>query len=475
MAVTWQDDFVIWEDDFILWHGVISFLSLGGSIAAQSGVVGDTTVTKSLTGSLDAQSTTSADAAVIESLAGLIAAQSALTGETFIGSVYILNGLIAAQSGVSGDTTVTEELAGLIEVHSGVGFSDTKVVELLAGSLAAQSGADGNIQWVKDLAGSVAAQSNLTSAEVQKALSLSGTVAAVSVVTGDAFEISQLAGAIAAQSALTAKLRDLTSLSGTCDAHTTVGATINETNKLAGIIAAQATLLADTTVTESLAGLIAAQSTVAAILQTGYAYMPPAMHASLIDPQQKGAWLWLVEVKLPGYDIIRYVRNTEDVTYSGFDFTAWNFQNTIPKLTSDGSVSRTTVKIAQDASYTLEDKINALQGKCSDGHVQLIRAHVDYLDKFVKELEYFSYILKVDSDWEWVTFKLGIPAPLRIVIPMRIFSSKTCPFAVPELFKGVECGYSGPDPICTGLYEDCFTKGNAPRYGGELGLERRVQ
>lgn len=205
----------------------------------------------------------------------------------------------------------------------------------------------------------------------------------------------------------------------------------------------------------------------------GYKYMTPAMHASLIDPQQGGAWLWLVQIKLPGYSIIRYARNTEDITYAGNVYTAHNFQNTIPKLTSDGSVARTTIKIAQDASYILENQINALEGRCVGGYVRLIRAHEDYLDNFIEELEYFSPILKAGSNWQWVTLKLGLSDPLRRVIPMRVLSSKMCPYAMPELFRGIECQYAGVDTTCTGLFEDCFTKGNAVHYGGELGLESR--
>jgi len=205
----------------------------------------------------------------------------------------------------------------------------------------------------------------------------------------------------------------------------------------------------------------------------GYALMTPAMHASLIDPRSGGAWLWLAEVKLPGYSIIRIARNGKDEIYSGNVFSANNFESTIPKLTSDGSVPRTTIRIAQDAAYTFENRINALQGKLSEGYVRLIRAHPDFLDKFVEENEYFSHILMAKSDWQWVTLTLGMPNPLRRMIPLRVYSAKMCPWATPELFKGPECQYAGPLTSCGGLREDCEDRGNEEHWGGELGLMRR--
>lgn len=45
--------------------------------------------------------------------------------------------------------------------------------------------------------------------------------------------------------------------------------------------------------------------------------------------------------------------------------------------------------------------------------------------------------------------------------------SKTCPYALPILFKGRECQYAGRDNTCTGTYGDCFTKGNITRWAGE--------
>ena len=198
--------------------------------------------------------------------------------------------------------------------------------------------------------------------------------------------------------------------------------------------------------------------------------MPPEMQRDLIDPYAGGAWLWLIEVNIPGYSVIRLARNTEDVVYDEHTFTKHNFDIGLQPSSGDGSVPQTLLRIAQDADYTLEDKINATQG-AAGGTIKVIRAHEDFLDNAIVELEKDYDILTSESDTEWVIFVLGIPSPLSRRIPLQLYSSKICPYAVPTLFKGVECQYSGADLTCTGTFNDCYEKGNANHWGGEIGLD----
>jgi len=206
---------------------------------------------------------------------------------------------------------------------------------------------------------------------------------------------------------------------------------------------------------------------------SGLTFMPPEMHAALIDPYSGGAWLWLAEINIPGYDVIRIACNGEDVVYAGNTFSKDNFDPGLTSLTGDGSISRTTLRIAQDKDHTFEDKINATQG-ASGGTVKLIRAHEDFLDESITELEQIYNILTGESDTTHVTFTLGIPDPLLKKIPLRSDSSKKCPYAIPSLFKGVECQYDGVDTTCNGKYEDCLAKNNEAHWGGELGLDPNV-
>jgi len=205
-------------------------------------------------------------------------------------------------------------------------------------------------------------------------------------------------------------------------------------------------------------------------IRIGYELMPPAMHAALIDPYSGGAWLWLCDIYIPGYEIIRIARNTVDVNYAGDTYTKNNFKINIEPAMGDGSIPRIILSVVQDAGYTLEDKINLTQGGYG-GWIKIIRAHEDFLDKYIAELEQITYILTADSDTEYVNIHCGPPNPLIKKIPLRRYSSKTCPYALPGLFKGPECQYAGGDAVCTGKFEDCYAKGNAAHWGGEIGLD----
>ena len=201
-----------------------------------------------------------------------------------------------------------------------------------------------------------------------------------------------------------------------------------------------------------------------------YAEIPPEMLLAIVDPYSGGAWLWLVEINITGYDPIRYAKNTEDIIYRGVLFTRNNFEVGLDALTGDGSIPRYGLVISQDSAYTLEDKINATEGACG-GTVKIIRTHEDFLDCYIEELEQTVRILVANSDTKQITFVLGIPNPLMQKIPLRRYTSKKCPYAMPSLFKGPECQYAGVDATCLGRYEDCYDKSNQVHWGSELGLD----
>lgn len=204
-----------------------------------------------------------------------------------------------------------------------------------------------------------------------------------------------------------------------------------------------------------------------------YVVIPPEMQEALINPYEGGAWLWLVEITLPGYGTIRYARNTENIKYAGFNFEAFNLDLGLSKLTGDGSIPRIMVRLSQDPNHVLEDQMNDTEGGAG-GTIKIIRVHEDYTDTIVTPLEMSVNILTGESDTEHVTFTLGIPNPLIQKIPLRRNTSKVCPYHIPALFKGVECQYTGEDTTCTGKFTDCKAKGNEIHWGGELGLDPNV-
>jgi len=204
-----------------------------------------------------------------------------------------------------------------------------------------------------------------------------------------------------------------------------------------------------------------------------YPEIPPFMEKDLIDPYSGGAWLWLCEVMVPGYATKRIARNTENVEYGKKQYQKWDLDIGKQPFAGDGSIPRVQLRVGQDPDRAIENIVNETEG-AHDGTVKLIRVNEKFLDSPVLALEINYGILVAESDYRWVYFTLGIPNPLTQRIPLRIGSSKICPWAIPELFKGVECQYTGGDTSCKGTIVDCRTKGNAIHWGAELGLDPNV-
>ena len=202
-----------------------------------------------------------------------------------------------------------------------------------------------------------------------------------------------------------------------------------------------------------------------------YADIPASMHQDLIDPYSGGAWLWLCQIIVPGYAVTHIARNTEDVEYGEKTYDKFNIQIGKQAFVGDGSIPRIVLKVGQDPDRAIEDIINASEG-AYNGRVKLLRVNENFLDNEIEALEADYGVLVAESDAEWITFTLGIPNPLTQRIPLFIGSSKICPWAIPELFKGARCQYTGDDTSCTGRIEDCRdNKYNAVHWGGELGLD----
>lgn len=263
-------------------------------------------------------------------------------------------------------------------------------------------------------------------------------------------------------------------LGGAISAQSTLTADTTSVEELIGSIAVQSALTGSLQWLKELAGSIAAQSSLTGNLRRLYIQIPPLMHKDLIDPYSGGAWMWLCRILIPGYAAILLARNTEDVTYDEKVYSKWNLEVGKQTFAGDGSISRLIVKVAQGPDKSLEKIVNATKG-AHHGTFKLMRVHEDFLDYEIEALGANYGILVADSDWEWVYFTLGIPNPLTQKVPLRIGSSKICPWMLPELFKGPACQYTGSDTSCKGTIEDCRdNKNNAIHWGAELGLDPNV-
>ena len=198
--------------------------------------------------------------------------------------------------------------------------------------------------------------------------------------------------------------------------------------------------------------------------------LPAEISQNIADPFGGGVWLYLCEIIVPGQTTQRLARNTEDVTYGENTYTKSNFDVSKQTLSGDGSVPRVTLRILHDQNKTLEQIVDDSEGAL-EGTVKLVKVWNGLSGEAVSSLESEFGILAVESDESGVSFVLGVPNLLSQQVPIRSYSSSGCPYATSSLFKGVECGYSGSDTSCTGTLSDCVGKGNAARWGGDLGLD----
>jgi len=201
-----------------------------------------------------------------------------------------------------------------------------------------------------------------------------------------------------------------------------------------------------------------------------YVTIPSFILETLLNPYSGEAWLWLAEIIVPNFDTVRIAKNTAEVIYDENPYSKSNFEVDKQSLSGDGTIPRLVFRIAQDEVHNLEAIMNASKGM-KQGYVKLIRTCESFLDSPVQDFEAMYSILTAGSDNEWIAFSLGIPNLLTQKIPRDLYSSSICHLATPSLFKGVKCRYGGADTTCTGLFEDCYVKGNAQHWGAELGLD----
>jgi len=201
-----------------------------------------------------------------------------------------------------------------------------------------------------------------------------------------------------------------------------------------------------------------------------YIAIPSFILETLLNPYSGEAWLWLAEIIVPNFDTVRIAKNTAKVIYDENTYPKSNFEVEKQKLSGDGSIPSLAFRVAHDEVHNLEAIMNASKGM-KQGYVKLIRTCESFLDTPVQDFETIYSILTAGSDSEWIVFSLGIPNPLTQKIPRDLYSSSVCNLATPSLFKGVKCRYGGADTTCTGLFEDCYMKGNAQHWGAELGLD----
>jgi phage-related protein len=179
-------------------------------------------------------------------------------------------------------------------------------------------------------------------------------------------------------------------------------------------------------------------------------------------------WLLLLELTLPDASVLRFVRNTEDIVFGGYTWTAYPFTLGDQGQSGDGKVQAVTLQ-AGNAARALTPYLEQYGGLVGS-QVRLIVIHAGNLaaDYALLTLAYDILACHISPDGLWVEWSLGAENPMRRRFPTYVVVPLHCAWVA--RFKGAECAYAGADASCKGTLTDCRLKSNSARFGGRPGI-----
>jgi len=90
--------------------------------------------------------------------------------------------------------------------------------------------------------------------------------------------------------------------------------------------------------------------------------MPSDITLLKSELSQPGAWVWLMTVVLPnGGPTLRFASNTEDVTYGGRTYSAFNFAIDAFQWNCDGEIPELTM-VVTNVAFQIQDYMRDYDG-----------------------------------------------------------------------------------------------------------------
>lgn len=176
--------------------------------------------------------------------------------------------------------------------------------------------------------------------------------------------------------------------------------------------------------------------------------MPKTMPSNITELKnqlsQPGAWVWLMTITLPGNAItLRYASNTEDVTYGGETYSAFNFVIDSFSFNCDGEIPELTMTVT-NIGYVIQDYMRDYEGLIG-GIVSYVQVNTDFLSEdYSEDLMQFT-IVGSQNMWPNVQFTLSVPPNLRYRVPEDRYNPYSCrhAFRTPAGEYTTRCGYTG--------------------------------
>lgn len=175
-------------------------------------------------------------------------------------------------------------------------------------------------------------------------------------------------------------------------------------------------------------------------------------------------WLMLAALTLPDASVVRFARNTDDVTFLGENWIAYAFELGDMRSGSTGKIEGSRLRVAnpERALTPWLEEYGGLVGSALTIYV----VHADNLAEDYSELRVDWQIVATSVDGDWVDFQLGAENPYRRRFPLYAAIPSSCSW----IFRGAECGYAGAETTCSRTLDRCRTLDNAARFGGRPGV-----
>ena len=176
-----------------------------------------------------------------------------------------------------------------------------------------------------------------------------------------------------------------------------------------------------------------------------------------------GAYLVLLELTIPALpEPILLVRNTEDITWRGKTWTAFPFELSDVKQTSDGEIPELNLQVS-NVNRIMQSYVEQAHGGV-DSSVRLYVINSNLLTDSNPLLEEFFSVTKVSCNEEYVSISLGVGYG-KTRRPLLRYLKDFCQ----STYGSCKCGVSKEEmskyPDCPHTLVACRARNNSGRFG----------
>lgn len=172
--------------------------------------------------------------------------------------------------------------------------------------------------------------------------------------------------------------------------------------------------------------------------------MPSNITAAKNSLSQEGAWVWLLTFALPNNGpVLRFCSNTENLTYGGHVYGAFNFSVGNFEWNCDGEIPELTM-VATNVGFQIQEYVRDYYGLVGS-EVSFVQVNTEYLaEDWDEDLTRLTVVGAI-SMWPDINLTLSVPAALRFRVPEDRLNPHVCRHAFRTRLGAYtsRCGYAG--------------------------------